>query len=93
MNYQELELFAAERRKFDEITLQRVQYDDSERLQFVRLHQPWKQGASYGTNEYVRYESNGKLGLYRSSRNISNSQSAPDVSVNPQQWAFVGWAV
>jgi len=68
--------------------------DDSERLRIAELHTKWKQGAGYGTNEYLQYGQNvqGKAGLYRTTRNIASAATPPDQPSNPQQYALVGYS-
>jgi len=64
---------------------------DSNRLAFVNLHEPWVLGGSWGTGEYLRYGKNtaGKSGLYMTSRNVSNATTPPDTT--PGSYTFIGW--
>ena len=79
-------------RRSNELYLKRSQLDDNERAELAELHEEWKQGTSYGTNEYVRfgYKPNRRAQLYVTLRAIQNSQTDPTVVTNPASWKKVG---
>ena len=79
---------AEQDRLFKEMECQRTQFDDSERLLIIGIHQQWKPKA-YGSSEYVRYEVDGVWKLYMSTRNVPANAPAPNVSTNPQNWKLV----
>ena len=67
--------------------LQRVQFDDAERVELAELHQEWKPKA-YGASEYVRYgeTATGRAQLYMSVRSVPANAPAPDKPANPANW-------
>ena len=66
--------------------------EDKHRLEIVNFHEAWKLGGTYGTNQYLKYQpaSAEKMQLYRTTRNISNAQTPPNVPSNPQQYVLIG---
>jgi len=64
---------------------------EKQRLEIINFHQPWTQGASYGTNEFLKYTIPGenKARLYRTTRNINPANTPPNITTNPQQYAEI----
>jgi len=67
--------------------LQRVQFDDAERVEMAELHAQWKPKA-YGASEYVRYGETaaGRAQLWMSVRSVPAGAPAPDKPASPANW-------
>ena len=96
MNIKVLENLSLQQRLCIETMVGQFNFEKEEnRLKFVDMHESWVKGGSWGTNAYLKFGKNkdGKTGLYRTTRAVSNAQTDPTVSTSPQQYTFVGWSM
>ena len=73
------------------ILIENADLQENRRLEIINFHEGWKLGGNYGTNQYLKYqpENAEKMKLYRTTRNISNAATPPDVPTTPQQYVEV----
>jgi len=78
-----------QQRVFFEAILNRVAFNNAERLQFIEFHPLWVQ-KGYESGQYVRWpNADGVTELWRASRQVPTNAPAPDVPTNPSNWAKV----